>query len=142
MNDIEERLKNAKVLLEADKGEAARIVLLELLKDDPDNTTALLMLGGTYFYEKKFAEAEMVYQRLILAEPGSGMLSIALFNSLWNQGRHEEAVEEIRRFILVADKVQERETLERYVEISNSLAEKATPPAKWGGLIFYKIDRK
>ena len=123
MSDIEETLKNAKALLEAGKGEAARIVLLELLKDDADNTLALLMLGGAYFYEKKFAEAEMVYQRLILAEPGSGMLSIALFNSLWNQGRHEEATEEIRRFILVADKVQERETLERYVEISNSIAE-------------------
>ncbi len=123
MNDIEESLKNAKALLEAGKGEAARIVLLELLKNDPDNTTALLMLGGAYFYEKKYDEAEIVYQRLILAEPGSGMLSIALFNSLWNQGRHEEATEEIRRFILVADKVQERETLEKYVVISNTIAE-------------------
>ncbi len=123
MSNIEETLKNAKAFLEAGKSEAARILLLELLKDDADNTTALLMLGGAYFYEKKFAEAEMVYQRLVLAEPGSGMLSIALFNSLWNQGRHEEATEEIRRFILVADKVQERETLERYVEISNTIAE-------------------
>jgi len=123
MSKIEETLKNAKAFLEAGKGEAARILLLELLKDDANNTTALLMLGGAYFYEKKFAEAEMVYQRLVLAEPGSGMLSIALFNSLWNQGRHEDATEEIRRFILVADKVQERETLERYVEISNNIAE-------------------
>ena len=94
MNNIEERLKNAKALLEAGKGEAARILLLEILKDDPNNTTALLMLGGAYFYEKKYAEAEMVYERLILAEPGSGMLSIALFNSLWKQGRYEEAAEE------------------------------------------------
>ncbi len=123
MSDIEEKLKNAKALLEAGKGESARIILLELLENDPDNTTALLMLGGAYFYEKKYAEAEMVYERLILAEPGSGMLSIALFNSLWNQGRYEEATEEIRRFILVADKVQERETLEKYVVISNTIAE-------------------
>ncbi len=123
MSDIEERLKNAKALLEAGKGDAARIILLELLKEDADNTTALLMLGGAYFYEKKYAEAEMVYERLILAEPGSGMLSIALFNCLWNQGRYEEAAEEIRRFILVADKVQERETLEKYVEISRTISE-------------------
>jgi len=123
MSDVEETLKNAKALLEAGKGDAARVMLLEVLKDDPDNMTALLMLGGAYFYEKKFAEAEMVYQRLVLAEPGSGMLSIALFNSLWNQGRQEEAMEEIRRFIQVADKVQERETLEKYVEISNRIAE-------------------
>ncbi len=123
MSDVEERLKNAKALLKAGKGEAARIVLLGLLKNDPENTTALLMLGGAYFYEKKYAEAEMVYERLILAEPGSGMLSIALFNSLWNQGRYEEAAEEIRRFISVADKVQERDTLEKYVEISKTIAE-------------------
>ena len=123
MSDVEETLKNAKALLEAGKGDAARVMLLEVLKDDPDNMTALLMLGGAYFYEKKFAEAEMVYQRLVLAEPGSGMLSIGLFNSLWNQGRQEEAMEEIRRFIQVADKVQERETLEKYVEISNRIAE-------------------
>lgn len=122
MNNIEERLKEAKALLEAGKGEAARIILLEILKSDPDNTTALLILGGVYFYEKKYAEAEMVYERLILAEPGSGMLSIALFNSLWKQGRYEEAAEEIRRFIRVADKIQERETLEKYAEISQAIA--------------------
>ncbi|VAX12382.1 hypothetical protein MNBD_GAMMA24-1248 [hydrothermal vent metagenome] len=122
MNDIEERLKNAKALLEADKNEAARILLLEILKNDPDNTTALLMLGGAYFYDKKYAEAEMVYQRLIMVKPGSGMLSIALFNSLWNQGRYEEAADEIRRFIQIADKVHERETLEKYAEISKTIA--------------------
>jgi tetratricopeptide (TPR) repeat protein len=81
------------------------------------------MLGGAYFYEKKYAEAEMVYERLIISEPGSGMLSIALFNSLWKQGRHEEAADEIRRFISVADKVQERDTLEKYAEISKAISE-------------------
>jgi len=123
MNDIEERLKKAKALLEAGNGEEGRIALLELLKDDPDNSTALLMLGGAYFYEKKYAEAEMIYERLILAEPGSGMLSIALFNSLWNQGRHGEAAEEIRRFISVADKVQEHETLKKYAQALKSITE-------------------
>jgi len=123
MSDTEERLKKAKGLLEAGNAEEGRIVLLELLKDDPNNATALLMLGGAYFYEKKYAEAELVYERLILAEPGSGMLSIALFNSLWNQGRHEEAADEIRRFISVADKVQERETFEKYAEVLKTITE-------------------
>ncbi|MDH5614842.1 MAG: hypothetical protein OEY35_07400, partial [Gammaproteobacteria bacterium] len=94
----------------------------EILKENPDNMTALLILGGVYFYEEKYAEAEMVYERLVLAEPGSGMLSIALFNSLWKQGRYEEAGEEIRRFIAVADKVQERETIEKYATLSKTIA--------------------
>ena len=125
MSDIEERLNKAKALLETGSGEEARIILLELLKDEANNPAALLMLGGSYFYDKKFAEAEMVYERLILAEPGSGMLSIALFNSLWNQGRHSEAAEEIRRFISVADKELERETIEKYAEISKVIAEQS-----------------
>ena len=125
MSDIEERLQNAKTLLESGQGEEARLALLEILKEDGKNPTALLMLGGVYFYEKKYAEAELVYERLLQAEPGSGMLSIALFNVLWKQGRHAEAAEEIRRFIAEADPVKERATIEQYAEISKAIAEGA-----------------
>ena len=118
---IEERLNKAKGLLEAGNTEAGRMVLLELLKEEPHNATALLILGGVYFSEKKYAEAEMVYERLILAEPGSGLLSTALFNTLWQQGRHEEAAEEIRRFIAVADKTRERETIAKYAELIKTI---------------------
>ncbi|MDH5184937.1 MAG: hypothetical protein OEX12_13725 [Gammaproteobacteria bacterium] len=122
MSDIEEKLQHARALLEADSGEAARIALLEILKIEPNNPAALLMLAGAYFYAQMYAEAEMVYERLVLAEPGSGMLSIALFNSLWKQGRLEDAADEIRRFISAADPVEERETLERYAEIIKTIA--------------------
>jgi predicted Zn-dependent protease len=125
MSDFEEKLKRAKALLESGNSEEARITLLELLKEDPKNPTALLILGGAYFYEKMYAEAEMVYERLLQTEPGSGMVSIALFNSLWKQGRHDEAADEIRRFISMADPVTERETLLRYAEISRAIAEDA-----------------
>jgi len=125
MSDIEERLKSAKALLEGGKGEEARLALLEVLKQDGKNPTALLMLGGVYFYEKKYAEAELVYERLMQTEPGSGMISIALFNTLWKQGRHEEAAEEIRRFIAEADPVKERATIEQYAAISKAIAEGA-----------------
>ena len=121
MSDLEEKLKQAKAWLEAGDSAKARISLLEVLQDEENNSTALLMLGGAYYYEKMYAEAELVYKRLIKAEPGSGMLSIALFNTLWNQQRHDDAAEEIRRFISVADKVQERETIERYAEIIKSI---------------------
>lgn len=125
MSNIEEQLKKAKALLEEGKGEEARLALLEILQQDGKNPTALLMLGGVYFYEKKYAEAELVYQRLMQAEPGSGMISIALFNTLWKQGRHGEAAEEIRRFIAEADPVKERPTMEQYAAISKAIAEGA-----------------
>jgi len=46
MSNTEERLEKAKGLLETGKGEEARIALLEILKEDAHNSTALLMLGG------------------------------------------------------------------------------------------------
>jgi predicted Zn-dependent protease len=122
MSNFEERMRGAKELFEEGQGEAARLALLELLKEQPHNPTALLMLGGAYFYEQKYAEAKLVYERLVQAEPGSGMLSIALFNTLWKQGEHAEAADEIRRFISMADPVAERETLLRYAEISKAIA--------------------
>lgn len=130
MSNVEERLAQAKALLEGGSNEEGRLMLLELLKDEPNNAAALLMLGGVYFYEEKFAEAEMVYDRLVKMEPGSGMISIALFNTLMKQGRYEEAVGEIRRFISVADKVQERETFEKYAEISQAIAESGAAPGE------------
>ena len=125
MSDIEARLKKARALLEGGNSDEARIALLEILKEDSKNPTALLMLGGAYFYEKKYAEAEMVYERLLQSESGSGMVSIALFNTLWKQGKHEAAAVEIHRFISVADKERELETIKQYAAISKAIAEGA-----------------
>ncbi len=119
--DIEETLIRARALLESGKSDDARMLLLELLKQTPDNQAALLMLGGSYFSSEKFSEAEMVFERLVLMESGKGEFSIALFNTLWKQGRQEEALEEIKRFLLVADKVKEQETIEQYMAITRQI---------------------
>jgi predicted Zn-dependent protease len=122
MNDFAQRLQAAKGQLEAGQGEAARLALLELLKVEPHNPTVLLILGGAYFYEQKYAEAQRVYERLLQGEPGSGLLSIALFNTLWKQGKQAEAADEIRRFITMADPVRERETIKQYAALSQAIA--------------------
>ena len=127
MSDTERRLAEAKALLEGGSSEAARLLLLQLLQGEPNHPTALLMLGGAYFYEKKYAEAQLAYERLIELEPGSGMLSIALFNTLWKQGKHDEAAAEIARFIQVADPHRERGTLEQYADISAAIAADHVP---------------
>jgi len=90
------------------------------IKEEPENETALIMLGGAYFSMQKYSEAEMVFERLILMEPGRGEFSIALFNTLWKMGREEEALEEIKRFMLHADKIAEKSTIEQYMEIIDS----------------------
>ena len=97
----------ARELTDAGKHDDARLCLLKLLQKEPDNQAALIMLGGAYFNMGKYLEAEMVFERLILMAPGIGKYSIALFNTLWKLSRHEEALEEIKRFMIQADRQAE-----------------------------------
>jgi len=121
--EIEKKLKLARSFDEVGKNDEAQMCMLELLKEDPNNHTALLMLGGSYFVEEKYSESEMVFERLILMEPGEGRFSIALFNTLWKAGRTEEALEEIWRFMLNADRAKEKATIDQYMKITNLIAE-------------------
>jgi predicted Zn-dependent protease len=123
LSDKQRSLEQARSLVESGKNDEARFCLLESLKKDPNNHAALLMLGGSYFSEEKYSEAEMVFERLILMEPGEGKFSIALFNTLWKFDRTEEALEEIKRFMSTADPVKEKETFDQYMEITNSIVD-------------------
>jgi len=119
--DVDNILKNARSLTEQGKKEEAQMCLLAVLKEQPDNIPALLMLGGAYFVDDNFKEARIVFERLVSIEPGTGQYSIALFNTLWRLHEIEDALEEMRRFIAVADKVTESDTLEQYVSILKSI---------------------
>lgn len=113
--EAEKILKQTRSLTEEGKKEEARMCLLNLLKDKPENIAALLMLGGSYYEENNFKEAKLVFQQLIKISPGTGLYSIALFNALWQLKEIDEALEEIRRFMLHADKDAEKETIARYL---------------------------
>ncbi len=122
--NVEESLAQAQALLQSGKSDEARMLLLALLKSDANNQAALLMLGGSYFTSEKLQEAEMVFERLVLMAPGRGEFSIALFNTLWKQGRTEEALEEIKRFMAAADKQAEKATIDQYTSIIKEFAGK------------------
>jgi len=124
--DVESILKNARSLAEQGKKEEAQMCLLAVLKEEPDNISALLILGGAYFVDNNFKEARIVFERLVSIEPGTGQYSIALFNALWRLQQTEEALEEIRRFVAVADKVTEKDTLEQYVSILKAIETEST----------------
>ncbi|MDX2478612.1 MAG: tetratricopeptide repeat protein [Gammaproteobacteria bacterium] len=124
--DVENILKNARSLAEQGKKEEAQMCLLAVLKEEPDNISALLILGGAYFVDNNFKEARIVFERLVSIEPGTGQYSIALFNALWRLQQTEEALEEIRRFVAVADKVTEKDTLEQYVSILKAIETEST----------------
>ena len=121
--DVEQRLRRVRQLTEAGNNEAAREGLLEILKSDPDNLPALIMLGGSYYAAEMLSEAEMVFERLVLLTPGTGQASIALFNTLWKMGRSEEALEEIKRFMQHADQEEEQDTILQYQAITRAIVE-------------------
>lgn len=119
--NIEENLQKARQFVDAQQHDEARMCLLEILKEDPTNKAALILLGGSYYSMEKYAEAEMVFERLILLEPGVGQFSIGLFNTLWRMDRQEEALEEIKRFLSNADQDAENETIGQYIAIINHI---------------------
>ena len=123
--DVEKILKNARALAEEGKKEEAQMCLLAVLKEEPDNIAALLMLGGAYFVDNNYREAKIVFERLVTIDPGSGQFSIALFNTLWRLQQTEEALEEVRRFMVVADKDKEKETLAQYISLLESIETQA-----------------
>lgn len=124
--DVEKILKNARSLAEAGKKEESQMCLLAVLKEEPDNIAALLMLGGSYYVDNNLKEAKVVFEHLVSIEPGSGQYSIALFNALWRLQQIDEALEEIRRFISVADKKTEKETIEQYMSILETIKGQGT----------------
>ena len=116
--DIDQKLKNARSLSEAGQHQDARMNLLDVLQEEPEHQTALIMLGGAYFAMEKHSEAEMVFERLVLMDPRAGKFSIALFNTLWKMERREEALEEMKRFLEHADKESQTETISQYMSIT------------------------
>jgi tetratricopeptide (TPR) repeat protein len=119
--NIDQLLGEARSLSKQGRELEARELLKELLLVDRENAAALMMMGGSFFCEELYPDAEEYFQRLVLLAPGSGKVSVALFNSIWKQGRHEEALEEIKRFTKVADKSKEQATLNEYMKIVRQL---------------------
>ena len=120
--DIEKNLQEIRLLIQAGERDRACQVLLSLLQKYPDNCTILLILGGEYFVSGKYSLANIVFQKLVLLAPGDGKISIALFNTLQKLGFMEEAMEEMKRFLLCANKEQEYQTIQKYGEIISVLS--------------------
>ena len=115
--DADGLLIKARDLAEQGNREESRMCLLKVLKEQPDNVAALLMLGGAYFVDKNYREARIVFEKLVSLKPGVGQYSVALFNTLINLQLVDDALEEVKRFMAVADKAAEKETIEQYLSV-------------------------
>lgn len=122
MTEITDLLAQAKAESDNQNEARAQEILLDILRQEPHNTAALYMLGGSYFCEKKHTEAAVIFEQLVLMFPGEGKASTGLYNALWAQQKATEAVTEIKRFLENANPKEEKETIVAYIRVIETLS--------------------
>lgn len=127
MLDVDKQLLIAKGLSAQKDEKKVQEVLIALLQQEPHCSPALYMLGGSYFSTEKFAEAVVIFEQLVLMFPEDGKASTGLYNARWKSGQLTEAMEEIKRFLEHADPVAERQTVQAYLRIAETLSSENSP---------------
>ncbi len=121
MTATEELLHRARECSLCGDEPGAQQILVDLLHNDPHNSSALYMLGGSYYCSEKYPEAVVIFEQLVLMFPGDGKASTGLYNALWSLNKATEAVTEIRRFLETANPKLERDTILSYLQIIETL---------------------
>jgi predicted Zn-dependent protease len=96
--------------------EAARGLLLELSIKDPRSAAIALMLGDVCGKMSRFDEAIAALRRAVDLAPKSEGVSLNLFHYLWDLGKKNEALEEVKRFMSVGDSKDYREIVKEINE--------------------------
>jgi Flp pilus assembly protein TadD len=84
----------------------------ELVKLSPKSGIFSAVLANALKSLGETAEAERRFRDAVALSPRSEKISLGLFHSLWSQGKEEEALEEVRRFLTVADSEEYRTILD------------------------------
>ena len=122
MSNVVAQLERAQVLAEQGNESEVQHLLLNLLREQPHQQAALFMLGGSYYVSGKYAESAVIFEQLVTMLPGDGKVSTGLYNALWKQGKMVEAVTEIKRFFQTADRQSEKQTVDTYLKILETLS--------------------
>ena len=118
---LEILLKQAKSISDQGNETQARDILIDILQQQPDYVPAMLMLAGSFFTDARYADAEIVYQKLVDELPTNGSVSTALFNCLWKQNKKTEGLAEIKRFLQTADHKEEADCVRHYLKFIQQL---------------------
>jgi predicted Zn-dependent protease len=99
------RLRDEGCLGQAEKS------LSELGEDYSGDPTINLVRAGILFSMDKFPEALRLFDTITKLQPRSELASRGLFHSLWKLGRHDEAFEEMKRFLSISESEDYRQLL-------------------------------
>jgi tetratricopeptide (TPR) repeat protein len=80
-------------------------ILEQVDRDHPDYGAAVGLLGCLLWSEKELNRAVLVLQRSVALSPHAPMISLALFHSLWELDRKEDALEEMKRHLSATGKL-------------------------------------
>jgi predicted Zn-dependent protease len=102
--------------LDRDSGTRRAIQLLSgLAAEFPDSLGLRSYLGWFHLRCGQFEQARLHATRAVELSPKSEMASLVLFNACWKDGRHEEAVEELKRFTAIVPSAEYRRILNETV---------------------------
>ena len=87
---------------------AAKDVLISLVELDPESTAAVLILGDVYQSLNRREDAIDAFRQAIELSPMLEAASLALFHCLWESGKRDEAMEELKRFQSISDSEEYR----------------------------------
>jgi predicted Zn-dependent protease len=81
----------------------ARQVLEQLVSAKPESAGYHSYLGYLCWEEGLLDQAVTAFHRATELNPESETASLGLFHSLWEMGQKEEALEEMKRYLQIAD---------------------------------------
>src|SRR6266542_3075194 len=82
---------------------SAMQILTELAVEEPESPAILAVLGDVCWEMRLLDEAATVFKRAIALAPKLEAVSLGLFHCLWDSGKREEALDEAKRFMSLAD---------------------------------------
>lgn len=100
---LRESFDRAAKLVDVGDLAAAKSILVDLADCDSNSPAIFAVLGNVCWKLGELDEAVVSFRRAVELRPALEAASLGLFHSLWESGRQEEAVEEIKRFQSISD---------------------------------------
>jgi len=100
---IKKDLRRAVELRDSGQLMKAEQILQNIASKYPDYWLPYLFLGDIYDDLERYQEAADMFQKAVTIKPNYAIASRTLFHAQWDLGKEKEALEEIRRFLSVAD---------------------------------------
>lgn len=101
--ELKDAFLRVKSLRDSGQLDIARKLLIALSKHDPKSPAIFSVMGDVCWEMGLQAEAANAFGRAISLAPTLEAASLGLFHCLWELGRYDEALREVKRFQSVSD---------------------------------------